>query len=278
MDDDQSIYGFRGSDPGIMLHYMEDFPSARIVKLSVNYRSAPGIVDAAGIVVSENTLRIEKDIVSGAEELYGKLSAGEKEDCVDIREFKDRDEEVEAFRKGFVPGEKRKAAILLRTNELMSYFSEKLSLFNIAFSCPDKIKNIYDHFVARDILSYLSLAAGDMRRTTLFQVMNRPYRGISRNAVSEKADFNEIISFHRSDMRTVAMVTRLVNDLKILSKMKPYAAVHYILKGMGYEKYLKEHSSGRNMDPDDLLKVAEEVKLRSKPFRSFHEWKEAIVA
>ncbi|MBQ9549251.1 MAG: ATP-dependent helicase, partial [Lachnospiraceae bacterium] len=231
-DDDQSIYGFRGSDPGIMLHFKEDFPSARIVKLSVNYRSVPGIVDAAGTVVSENTLRIEKDIVSGAEELNGKLPAEEAEGCPDIRGFKDREEEIAEFKKligdpGLSGG--KSAALLLRTNELLSYFAEMLSNLNIPFSCRDRIRNIYDHFIAEDILSYLAIASGDMRRSFFFRIMNRPYRGISRNAVQgERVDFQEILAFHSSDVRTVCALKRLENDLKFLSNMKPYAAVHYI--------------------------------------------------
>ncbi|MCR4590855.1 MAG: ATP-dependent helicase [Lachnospiraceae bacterium] len=276
-DDDQSIYGFRGSDPGIMLHFKEDFPSARMVKLSVNYRSVPEIVDAAGIVVSENTLRIEKDIVSGSEELNGKLSDWEEENSVDIREFKDREEEISEF-KGLISGPgARSTAVLLRTNELLSYFAEMLSSLSIPFSCRDRIRNIYDHFIAEDILSYLAIASGNMRRSLFFRIMNRPFRGISRNAVQgERVDFREILAFHSSDVRTVCAVRRLENDLKLLSKMKPYVAVHYILKGMGYEKFIKDYAADRKLNSEELLRTAEEIKLRAKSFRSYAVWNDAI--
>lgn len=279
-DDDQSIYGFRGSDPGIMLHFKEDYPSARIVKLSVNYRSVPEIVDAAGIVVSENTLRIEKDIISGAEELSGKLSDWEEENAVDIREFKDREGEISEFKENIANSGfsgVKSTAVLLRTNELLSYFAEMLSNLNIPFSCRDRIRNIYDHFIVEDILSYLSIASGDMRRSIFFRIMNRPYRGISRNAVQgERVDFREILSFHSSDVRTVCAVRRLENDLKLLSKMKPYAAVHYILKGMGYEKFIKDYAADRKVNLEELLRTAEDIKLRAKSFRSYAVWNDAI--
>jgi len=276
-DDDQSIYGFRGSDPGIMLHFKEDFPSARMVKLSVNYRSVPEIVDAAGIVVSDNTLRIEKDIVSGAERSEGKHSGVEEETHVDIREFKDRGEEIAEFKELIRNTRAGSTAVLLRTNELLSYFAEMLSNLNISFYCRDKIRNIYDHFIAEDILSYLAIASGKMMRSLFFRIMNRPFRGISRNSVQgETVDIREVLAFHSSDIKTVCAVKRLENDLKLLSRMKPYAAVHYILKGMGYEKFLKDYGADRKLNIEELIRTAEEIKLRAKSFRSYDAWNDAI--
>ena len=38
-DDDQSIYGFRGAKPELMLYMKQEFPSLRTISLTVNYRS-----------------------------------------------------------------------------------------------------------------------------------------------------------------------------------------------------------------------------------------------
>jgi DNA helicase-2/ATP-dependent DNA helicase PcrA len=46
-DPDQSIYGFRGADVGIFLRFREDYPSARVVHLTRNYRSTRTLVEAA---------------------------------------------------------------------------------------------------------------------------------------------------------------------------------------------------------------------------------------
>ena len=43
-DDDQSIYGFRGARPGIMMEFPRDYKEAKQVLLDVNYRSTAHIV------------------------------------------------------------------------------------------------------------------------------------------------------------------------------------------------------------------------------------------
>ncbi len=269
-DDDQSIYGFRGSDPRILLGFENDFQGTDKVLLSVNYRSTPEIVGAAGTVISENRIRNEKEIISGISE------SGEKPD---IREFESREKEIEAFRElALSPGfSLNDAAILLRTNELAGFYTEKLSSYDIPFRGRDRVANIYEHFVAMDLLSYLSFCSGDDSRKTFYRIMNHPYRGISRNAVKgEKVDFKEILDYHALDIWTKGRITRLIHDLKLLSGMRPYVAIHYILSGMGYEKYLKELSVERHLNFEDLKGIASEIMERSKGYKVFETWKDDI--
>ncbi|RKT70827.1 uncharacterized protein (TIGR00375 family) [Saccharothrix variisporea] len=55
-DPDQAIYRFRGADVGFFLRFQEDFPGARVVHLTRNYRSSPAVVRGALNVVSPSTL------------------------------------------------------------------------------------------------------------------------------------------------------------------------------------------------------------------------------
>lgn len=52
-DPDQSIYGFRGSDPRCFERFMEDHTRLRQVTLTKNYRSTPEIIRCAQSVMSE---------------------------------------------------------------------------------------------------------------------------------------------------------------------------------------------------------------------------------
>lgn len=53
-DPDQSIYGFRGCDPGIFQRLSEEYPNLHTIRLEKNYRSAPDILQAALSVISHN--------------------------------------------------------------------------------------------------------------------------------------------------------------------------------------------------------------------------------
>jgi len=55
-DPDQAIYGFRGADVGFFLSFGRDYPGARSVALTRNYRSSPVIVAAATQAVAPATL------------------------------------------------------------------------------------------------------------------------------------------------------------------------------------------------------------------------------
>ncbi|MEE4608414.1 MAG: UvrD-helicase domain-containing protein, partial [Desulfobacteraceae bacterium] len=50
-DPDQSIYGFRGSDPSYFLNFKTDYPDATLISLNRNYRSSNTILTAAFHVI-----------------------------------------------------------------------------------------------------------------------------------------------------------------------------------------------------------------------------------
>ena len=60
-DDDQAIYGFRGSDPKHILHFSDDYRGAKLVKLEQNYRSFEPIVQTANGVIGQNENRYQKN-------------------------------------------------------------------------------------------------------------------------------------------------------------------------------------------------------------------------
>ncbi|MQA27769.1 MAG: AAA family ATPase, partial [Micromonosporaceae bacterium] len=55
-DPDQAIYGFRGSDVRYFLRFSEDYPDARMVRLSRNYRSSAPILTAAVQAIAPSSL------------------------------------------------------------------------------------------------------------------------------------------------------------------------------------------------------------------------------
>ena len=62
-DDDQSIYGFRGSNPELMRRFEEEFCAEKLL-LNINYRCGKEILDASSAVIRENRNRFVKEFKS----------------------------------------------------------------------------------------------------------------------------------------------------------------------------------------------------------------------
>lgn len=63
-DDDQGIYGFRGGSNQYMLSFSDTFPDTQTIVLEENFRSVESLVNAAQKLISNNQVRIPKNIVS----------------------------------------------------------------------------------------------------------------------------------------------------------------------------------------------------------------------
>lgn len=267
-DDDQSIYRFRGANPEIMLGFERDYPSCEKTLLNINYRCSKDIVDGAKRVIKNNTKRFEKEIKANAGEFLP----------IQIHEVKNQREENQEIldqiheynRKGMLYSE---MAVIFRTNTQPRLLLEKLMEYGIPFKIRDGIPNIYEHFIAKNLMSYFKMANGNRERAEFLQIMNRPKRYLSREYLQ-----NPIVSFSElkiqlSDKKwLVERIEQLESDLLMISKMTPYAGINYIRKGIGYEKYLKEYAEFRKMNYDDLLEVLDEIQTGAKEFKTVEDW------
>lgn len=267
-DDDQSIYRFRGANPEIMLGFEKDYPNCKKTLLSVNYRCSEDIVNGAKRVIKNNTKRFPKDIQS---------SRGKKEP-VQVHEVHNQRKENEQIlnlireynRKGILFSE---MAIIFRTNTQPRLLLEKLLEYNIPFKMRDGIPNIYEHFIAKNIMNYMRLAVGNRERGVFLDIMNRPKRYLSRDYI-----VNPVISFAELKVAVadkgwmVDRIIQLESDLKMIAKMSPYAAINYIRKGIGYDEFLREYASFRKMNVEDLFEVIEEIQTSAKEYATMEDW------
>lgn len=268
-DDDQSIYGFRGAKPEIMLNFKGTYPNAEEVVLNVNYRSTRQIVESAGNLIAHNTKRFEKEITT-------EKGAGNE---IVVREFETRMEEMEEILAYVKQGKYtlNEIAILTRTNSGAGYAAEKLTEYNIPFRMRDRVQDIYSHFIGEDIITYCKIASGEMAREHFYKICNRPKRYLSRSAFCDTSvSFEQLKRFYREKSYMQEILEKFRNDLLWISRMRPYAAIHYILKGVGYESFLESYAREHHMNPQELLERAEEIRERSRSYATFAEWFEGI--
>lgn len=276
-DDDQSIYRFRGARPEIMLNFEKDYPEAKKIILDTNYRSTPEIVAAAGKLIRNNKKRFEKQI--RAERENGSKPVILPFDNV-YKECNYILEEIEQLiAKGLTYQD---MAVLYRTNTNPRTLLEKLMEHNIPFCMKDVIPNLYDHFIAKDIIAYIHAAVdfrekGVMKRGDMLRLINRPKRYISRD-VFPRAEVNleDVKRFYQDKGYVLERISKLEYDLAMIRNMNPYAAIQYIRHGIGYEEYLTEYAEYRRMKPEELYDVLEELSEAAKPYKTYQEWFQKI--
>lgn len=272
-DDDQSIYRFRGARPEIMLNFEKDYPETKKIILDTNYRSTPEIVAAAGKLIRNNKKRFEKQI--RAERENGSKPVILPFDNV-YKECNYILEEIEQLiAKGLTYQD---MAVLYRTNTNPRTLLEKLMEHNIPFCMKDVIPNLYDHFIAKDIIAYINAAVdfrekGVMKRGDMLRLINRPKRYISRD-VFPRAEVNleDVKRFYQDKGYVLERISKLEYDLAMIRNMNPYAAIQYIRHGIGYEEYLTEYAEYRRMKPEELYDVLEELSEAAKPYKTYQEW------
>lgn len=268
-DDDQSIYGFRGSKPEIMLGFKKDYPDAKIIKLDINYRSTPQIVSVAKKVIEHNKKRYDKDLQTYNEE--GR--------AVDICNFEDMQSEYLSVVDNIVKSKKDKninysdIAVLTRTNIGARGIVGKFIEYNIPFITKDAIPNIYEHWIAKNLFAYIKIARGNYDRNVFLQIINKPKRYISRDMLmEEKVDFSLLRERYSDKKWMVERIDDLEGDLRVLSRCSPLAAINYIRRGIGYDCYLREYAKEHRINEDDLFNIINEIQESSKEFQTFEEW------
>lgn len=267
-DDDQAIYGFRGSCPELMLHFQKDFPEAKRVLLDRNYRSTPQIVEQSLWLIRQNENRFKKELSAekpdGPPVLFHTFANQEEEldSMVDkIRAFGERG------------GSYQDVAVLFRTNTQASGLVEKLMERNIPFQIRDRLPNLYDHWISKHIQAYIRMALGSRKRQDFLMVMNRPKRYLSRDVLeNQEICLEELYKLYDDKPWVCERLEKLEYDWKMLARMKPFGAIHYIRHVVGYEEYLREYAEFRGVKPEEFLEVYEEIQEQSRRFSSFTEW------
>ena len=267
-DDDQSIYRFRGAKPEIMLGFERDYPGAGRILLDVNYRSTEEIVAPALRLIGENQKRFSKAIHTTGrhgKNVITKLWQDPGEENLAIAR------EIQLYlQSGVRPGD---IAVLYRTNAGPRFLMEKLMEYNLPFRTRDTVPNLYEHWISRNILTYIRIAMGSRAREDILQVINRPKRYISRDAMpDETVSFERMKVFYAEKDWIAERIESLEGDLRAIARMSPLAAVNYIRQGMGYDEYLIEYAAFRRMRPEELLETADELKESAAGFKTFDEW------
>lgn len=249
-DDDQAIYGFRGADPSFLMNFTNDYPSSSVVVLGCNYRSDRSIVICSSRLISENRCRFQKDLVpfSG--------------DCGQVEVITSENERQEAvtvcnrIRQLIADGtDIRQIAVLYRNRRAASAIMSEMARAGRMKSEGDRF--FYSSFVFSDLISILKCSDNPVRREDFFVGISHPDRNIGRMGLAEEMiDKEKWLSVQKKTIASQAAIS-FIRDTDFIRTLSPYSALNYIMKRMGYEKYIRDHAYTEGTDPTLFLDHAE---------------------
>ena len=239
-DDDQSIYGFRGSAPEIMRKFTEDFRDTNELFLSENYRSGSKIVELADQVICRNKNRFAKSPVP-------MIKGGRISLCFQTT----RQEEERQMLKDIkmLSSEQQKdSALIVRTNAEAYHYLALLKRQGIKVrERMNEKQNLFQSFIAQDFQAFLQFCREGNRRSDFLMIMNKPNLFLSRKSLTEEIiTENSILNYYKNNHEMCQKVRILFHHFDVASTLSPFLAIRYFRKIIGYDDYLKQKADSVN--------------------------------
>ncbi|PJZ00110.1 ATP-dependent DNA helicase Rep [Bacillus vallismortis] len=272
-DDDQSIYAFRGSNPSFILDFQKDFPGAKTIYLTANYRSTHPIVSSADIVVKKNKNR------------YAKMLEAARDDVQVPMLFYPYDEEEEAtmvvsdikekIQNGAAPED---FAVLYRTNSGGRAIYERLHHSSIPYTADRGVQSFYSRRIVRQILAYLYASQNEDDTEAVKHLLPALFLKQSALNTLKALSITEDCSMIKAlaklpDLKPFQLnkIKKIVPFFASLRTMKPVEAITFAEGKMGFSEYLKKRGNEGNKlekGSDDLR----DIKVVAKKFKTIPDF------
>lgn len=284
-DDDQSIYRFRGARPEIMLNFDKVFPECKKIYMDVNYRSEPEILSHAKNLISHNTERFAKDIKANktgkgfVELLHGETTRHEINEIIST---------IDTLRQDYSYND---MAILYRNNKQANIPALMLMKKQMPFYTNEPLTSLYEHWIFHDLMTFYKLAQGHGTTEDLIQMINKPNRFVNTNclkgvpvkkdkvisAVLNSIPYNE--GWRKSKARQ--SLTDFFFCLSFLKDQEPIKFLNSVRKICGYNAYLKNYASYRQMDQTELFDILDSymddiTKLQISTMKDWFAYAESV--
>ena len=260
-DDDQSIYAFRGARPSLMQKFEQQFVGCKRVNLNINYRCCKNIVGASNTLIIHNRERIERECQ--------RVFRNDQDGIVDIVVLESTVMQAEYVCNKInelIKGNDLRYsdfAVLYRSGHCAKMFENICNMRGIPVYTKSRVFDIFEIDEIKILLSYLKLTLGLGVRADWLYIINRPCREISREALAlVTSDYYEAIErFYADNEQILVKVNKLSEDLEYIKMLPPYAAIIYLLYGVGVYESLKQtyKNIGSDYSIDEILDMFKEV-------------------
>ena len=278
VDDDQSIYKFRGANIRNILDFESVYPEAEVIRLEQNYRSTQNVLDAANAVIRNNKGRKSKT-------LWTDKGEGSR---IHFRQFDNAYEEAE-FIAGDVARKKREAiadygdcAVLYRTNAQARLLEEQFIGSGIPYDVVGGT-NFYARREIKDLLAYLKTIDNGRDDLAVKRIINIPKRGIGASTIAKVQDYADLheISFYdalrQADEiaelgRSAVKLKPFVNMIQgFRSKLEYYGLEDLIKDIIETTGYVQELEAADEEDAQNRIENIDELISKIVSFEETHD-------
>lgn len=184
-DDDQSIYGWRGAKVENMVRFLNDYPTACVIRLEQNYRSTGTILKAANALISHNSGRMGKNLWTAGDEGQRITVYAGFNDLDEARFVVNRIRDWQ--REGNTLAD---VAVLYRSNAQSRVLEEALIQSGIPYRVYGGLR-FFERAEIKDALAYLRLIANQDDDPAFERVVNVPTRGIGERTLLTIREYAE---------------------------------------------------------------------------------------
>ncbi|MFC1640507.1 ATP-dependent helicase [Patescibacteria group bacterium] len=264
-DDDQSIYKFRGASVSNILGFKQDYPDAREVVLTRNYRSAQSILDVAYSSIQlnnpdrlETRLSIDKRLVANDEEKVKPT----------ITYYETEQEEAEGVAKKIVELKEQgndlqwsDFAILVRSNGQAAQFTQILDRMKVPYQFVAS-KGLFSTPIIMDLVAYLRLLNNPLDSSSAFRVFASPFfdfdmvdivtmqsiaRRENRTMLDILEEIDSISGISDESKQSATKLLELLSEHATLAKTKSAGQILYRFVGdMGYIRTLLQEKDAES--------------------------------
>jgi len=274
-DPDQSVYRWRGADIRNILDFERDFPDARVITLSENFRSTKSILRVADHLIAHNKERKPKT-------LYTSNVEGPKVGSILCESgLEEADQVVKRIRESVESGKRhyRDFAILLRLNALSRTLETAFMRQRVPFQIVRGVA-FFERKENRDIIAYLRILLNPKDDISFLRAVNEPARGIGKTSLEHLQNYagpremsllsaaeqvDKIPAIKGKAAVGLKNFAKLMLDLRDVLNATPDEVMRQVIDRSGYRRMLKE--SGDSEDQQRLANVEELVTAAHQ----FHE-------
>jgi DNA helicase II / ATP-dependent DNA helicase PcrA len=257
-DEDQSIYGFRGATPKALLEFQKVYPESKVIWMERNYRSSQNIVDGANRFIKRNQQRYNKN-------MFTKNLVGEAISCP---KFTKR-HQMYGYLGSVLQKEERlsECAILYRNNFSAIPLVLEFKRRQIPFYIKEPNMSIKDHWLYRDICSFISFALDYRNIDSFSKIYFKSNSFLSKKFLDDiKANLNEDRNVFQAaftglnHQKTRKILEEMLKNFDELGEVSPSKAISFIENTLGYGHYVERVLGGNPESYENVSIIMDTLK------------------